>query len=854
VSLLRPTSLRQRLLLIAAALTLLTLAVASTLFVFHDVRMLRGQMVRDLEVLAVAVGDNCLSALVFDAPESAERNLASLQREYQVRYAILYDADGERFAHYQRDRAQRLRDPTLPGEGVVLDPSPLGLGTVDVVRDLSFDGRPIGRIYIHAGMDELAAQLRRYAAVVAVVFLLTLGVSLLSALRLQRRVTEPILALAARTREISEGGSYALRVSPPGPDDEIAVLYRGFNTMLEQIERHERELAQIRAHLEHLVHDRTRALNALVREQRRILESLPLGVIHLVGRRIVRVNPRAAVLFGWAEEEMPGLDTERFYPEPEAFEELGAMAYPLMAAGGVYREDRILQRKDGSRFWGRLIGQYVDPSSVDLGSIWIIDNVDRDRALAEQMRQAREAAEAASRAKGAFLASMSHELRTPLNSVMGFAQLLDGDPRLPGDQRQHVRAILRSGHRLLGLINDVLDLAKIEADRYELVAEEWSTDELLQELTGMFRARAARKGLDFRIEPSPALPGRLHCDVRCLHQVLTNLLDNAIKYTDAGTVTLRAGFAGERLTLEVTDTGAGIPADRREEVFEPFRQVGDPAQRGLGTGLGLAITRGLVLRMGGTIDLESAPGEGSTFRVRVPARAVEGRPEPTSGPPPPAAVILGYRRTGGEGPLRILIADDEQENREVLRRLLEPLGFAVEEASTGRDCVDTAGTWTPDLILMDLRMPDLDGLEATRTLRERAASATTPIVAVSAATFEEDRTRARAAGCNAHLAKPVLFPVLTEAVRALLPIEWVYGDAPADQEATPGCEELPARYAERLVELVRTGSISALKALAGELESEGGCPALAKRVATLADELDLDGLRRLAGRPSLPDA
>ena len=247
---LRPTSLRQRLLLISTTMTLLTLLVAATVFVLNDVRMLRDQMVRDLEVLAEVVGDSCTSALVFDAPATAEKNLASLRREYQIRYAVLYDADGERFAEYLREPGTSVRDPLVAGEGVFVDVSVLGGGSVEVVRQLLFDDRPIGRMFIRAGMDELSAQLRRYAWVVAVLFALVLAVSVPLALRLQRQVSDPILDLAAKTREISAEGDYALRVSPPALDDEIAALFRGFNAMLEQIERRDLELNRIRADLE----------------------------------------------------------------------------------------------------------------------------------------------------------------------------------------------------------------------------------------------------------------------------------------------------------------------------------------------------------------------------------------------------------------------------------------------------------------------------------------------------------------------------------------------------------------------------------------------------------------------------
>ena len=265
----RTTSLRRRLLLISTTVTLVTLTIIATVFVFYDVRTLRGQMVRDLGVLAEVVGDNCLSALVFESPETAEERLGSLHREYQIRYAVLFDAEGRHFADYRRDSGVVPLTPAWSGDGVMLDVSFLGLGSVEVSRELKLEGRPVGRIFIHAGMDELAAQVRRYAWIVAGMLVMALVVSLLMALRLQQQVSEPIVGLARRARDISEKADYSLRAPLPRSRDEIADLVDSFNAMLEQIERRDRQLGEVRDRLE---------------EANRQLRSLALE-ISLVGER-----------------------------------------------------------------------------------------------------------------------------------------------------------------------------------------------------------------------------------------------------------------------------------------------------------------------------------------------------------------------------------------------------------------------------------------------------------------------------------------------------------------------------------------------------------------------------------------
>jgi len=843
MSLPRPTSIRHRLLALSAAISVLTLTMAGSLFVINDVAMLRHQMVRDLEVLSVVIGDNCLSALAFDAPETAEKNLSSLRREYQIRYAALYDAAGRPFARYSREGESRQPVPTPAEDGVFVDVSLIGLGSIEVVRTLTLDERPIGRLFIHARTDELAAQLRRYAGIVVLLLAATLSASLLLAWRLQRRVSQPILELAAMTQQVSERSDYRLRVTPPAADDELATLYRGFNAMLEQIEHRDRELTEMGARLEHLVEARTRDLDTVVREQRLIVEALPLGIIHLVGRRIARVNTRAAELFGLSPEDMIGRSTEEFYPDRAAFEEVGRKGYAQMASGSIYRDDRILKRRDGSRFWGRLIGQYIDPSNERLGSIWIVDDIGRDKALEERLRQAREAAEGSSRAKDTFMANMSHELRTPLNSVLGFAQLLDADPGLSNAQREQVQSIRRGGERLLGLINEVLDLAKIEADRLELTPVDWDSAALLQELEAMFRPRTEQKGIALRIDPAPELPPRLRCDARRLHQVLVNLLDNAVKFTNQGEVALRAGFADDVLLIEVQDTGIGIAASDIDAIFEPFRQVGESRQHPGGTGLGLAICKRLVTHMGGSLGIESTPGRGTTFKVLIP---VQRAPDIATGSTGLGAKdVIGYRRRAGTGPIGILVADDEPENRALLRGVLEPIGFDVHEVSTGTDCVAQALRLAPDLILMDLRMPIMDGLAATRRLRQHPQTRGTPIVAVTAAAFEDDRARALDAGCTAHLSKPVIRETLLATLGALLPLEWTRRDGASREEPALELDALSAGQRAQLIGLVRSGSVTSVAAMAQELAADGCCPALARQLSGLAEAFDIAGLRRL---------
>lgn len=520
-------------------------------------------------------------------------------------------------------------------------------------------------------------------------------------------------------------------------------------------------------------------------------------------------------------------------------------AIPKQQRDAIYNEWVSIRYQHGVDY--RLLWQVVAAGVLVLLVIlyWnrrLVREVERRRRAEGALREAKDAADRASRSKSELLANVSHDLRTPLNSVLGFAQVLEQDGGLDERQRRHLEGIRRGGERLLGLVDEVLDLTRIESGRLELSPVTWHSADLLDEISDLFRARAERKGIALCIAPAPGLPQTLCCDVKCLHQILANLIDNAVKFSDGGAVTVSAGYENGCLVLTVSDTGPGIPEDRLATIFEPFQQVGATGTRSEGLGLGLAITRRLVERMGGSLSVTSEVGAGSLFRVRIPAEIRAAEPARES---PGAGRIVGYRRTTGSGPLRVVVADDEAENRGVLRALLAPLGFALEEVSTGRECLERALAQPPDLILMDLRMPDLGGIEATRLLRADARTRPVPIVAITAAAFEEDRDRALAAGCDAHLPKPVRLGALAEIIETLLPLSWERAPVSVGPASPPPPEALPPELAARFARLLGTGNVSGIGALAEELRRSGACPVLARRMGALAEEFDLEGLEGL---------
>src|SRR5581483_7646560 len=513
---------------------------------------------------------------------------------------------------------------------------------------------------------------------------------------------------------------------------------------------------------------------------RRLVESNIIGVMFWdFSGRITEANDAFLALVGYSRADLLSGNLDWKKLTPREYQEADAAAMQELQQSGTHAPvEKEYLCKDGSRI-PVLSGSASLHGSHEVGVSFVLDLRERRRAEAE--RQAHQVAEAANRAKSRFLATMSHELRTPLNGMLGYAQILGRDRSLNERQHAAVEVIYRSGRQLLGLINDVLDLAKIEAGRFGLTPVGICLPEFLRSVTDVVKANTAQRGLELICDWDESLPTLIKADEGCLRRILLNLLSNAVKFTDRGQVVLQVRFSPPtRLRFQVQDTGIGIRREMIDGIFQPFSQVAEAHRRVGGTGLGLAISRELVRSMGGDLRVESTFGEGTTFWFELDGVALPPA-EPVAAIPT-QRLVRGYR-----GPRRtILVVDDDADNRQMLIQWLHPLGFATLEAGNGHEALEQAAKH-PDLIIMDLVMPEAGGLETIRSLRHRVEFSTLPIIAASASVSKEDAYKSRTAGADAFLPKPIDLTELQALLGSLMNLDWNF--APATPAGAQGGAE-----------------------------------------------------------------
>jgi len=746
--------LRSKLRLIILLTSGIVLFLASTAFVTNDLLTFRRSMVTELFILADLLGLNSTSGLLFNETSGVEEDIQALKANPHIILAHIFDKRGKVFVTYSRLPAATstsspspaptvaeyyFKNSTVQGTKTVRDNYFFHHDYVEIFNNIidSKKHKIIGTVYIQSDLEAFNKRLGWAGTIMAVVMLISLVLTFLLASRFQRVITQPIDNLLKIMQEVTDHQNYSIRARSY-TEDELGSLIKGFNNMLTQIERRDRELNMYHHHLEEMVDLRT---------------------------------------------------------------------------------------------------QELTQSTVELA-------------------EARDQAMMANKAKSTFLANMSHELRTPLNGILGYTQIFNRDKSLTRQQREGLNIIQRSGEYLLTLISDILDLSKIEAGKIELFPTTFHFGQFLSSIAELFQMRASQKEITFDYEFAKDLPEGIIADEKRLRQILINLLSNAVKFTKTGgRVKVKVSHQEGKILFKVEDTGVGIATDELKKIFLPFQQAGDLKYRAEGTGLGLAITKTLVEMMGGELQVDSSLGQGSSFWTSLDLPAATGVTAKLT----TESMIIGYQLDSqlatGESvnfKLKILVVDDKWENRLVLASLLTPLGFEVAEASDGQEGIDKARTFKPDLIVMDLMMPGVDGLEATRQIRQLPELANVVIIAASASVFEHHRQESITAGCNEFINKPVRLEELFNCLQKYFHLTWLY----EQPTTTPITTATPATVApqwiippletvQELHNLAMMGDVNSILEQLEQLEPQVELLPFVQKLRELAERFDIAKLQEV---------
>ena len=617
----------------------------------------------------------------------------------------------------------------------------------------------------------------------------------------------------------------------------------------------EAEVRRLNDELEVRVRQRTQELitvNDQLRKFHRSIEHSPVSVV-ITDRKgtIEYVNPKFTEATGYTVEDVMGKNPRMLNARkqpPEFYRNL----WKTIEAGDIWQGEFCNKKKTGELYWESAA---ISPIRNDQGEIThyvaVKEDITGRKRTAEEMSKARETAEIANKAKSVFLANMSHEIRTPLNAILGYTQILQGDSVLTASQKKTLGIISRSGEHLLALINDILEMSKIEAGQKTLQPKTFDVHALLQDIEAMFQVRTNAKGITLDVLVGEDVPRIICADEGKIRQVVINLLGNAVKFTDRGGMivrmnTFKKDAQGQQLQIEVQDTGTGIPEHELSRIFNPFEQATSTTISREGTGLGLTISREFVKLMGGELSVQSQLGKGSTFTFVIPVEPVE---TPNFRIQRKEKRVL--RLAPSQEPWRILVVDDLDLNRTMLTRILTRVGVTVKEASNGAVAVELFRSWNPDLILMDLQMPVMDGYQAMKTIRSLDAGAI--LIPVTACGFEDELQAAIEAGANGFIRKPFKEAELIETIATHLKTTCLFENeinskhtTPAKHSNIPSLENpmlLPAPWIASMQEAMLNGDIFAIGELIGTIKTD--FPNISEHIRQLAEKYDYEKISQL---------
>ncbi|CAN2041803.1 two-component system, sensor histidine kinase [Candidatus Magnetomoraceae bacterium gMMP-15] len=555
-----------------------------------------------------------------------------------------------------------------------------------------------------------------------------------------------------------------------------------------EIKRTENELQKYREQLEYLVKERTEELTTIneqlqdevterskiqerfkytLAQQRVIMDNTALGIVFLKQRKFICINKRMEDLFGYPQEELIGKTTEIIYPSHAIYQQTGNEIYPIIETGKTCAVERMMKHKNSSLFWCSIVGKAINIKDRTQGSIWMYEDITKRKLAEEELKKAKKIAENAAKTKSDFLAAMSHEIRTPMNGVIGMTGFLL-NTKLTHEQRKFAEIIQISGESLLTIINDILDFSKIEAGKMELEEHPFELEACVKEVCKLLSLKASEKGIDLKYSIDQKVPPFIKGDITRIRQILFNLVGNSLRFTKEGEIvvsikkveSLDSSDSEIQLVFSVSDTGIGIPRDKIDQLFKAFSQVDASTTRKYGgTGLGLAICSQLVQLMRGKIWVESIPGNGSIFFFTIITNPASAIPEEA------ANQVIIDPQMSVHHPLNVLVAEDNIINQMVAEYMLAQIGYNGDIVNNGAEALQKLKQQFYDVILMDIMMPEMDGLEATRHIRDDWPKEQQPrIIAMTADALAGKKEEYLKMGMDDYISKPVQIEDLVKAL------------------------------------------------------------------------------------------
>jgi PAS domain S-box-containing protein len=751
------TTVKQKLIWIIMIVSAIVVFLACAAFIVNDLISFNSVMIHDNTILARITAANCVASLDFNDAETAQETLSVLKVNPNVIYACIFNSDGKQLAYYTRDSNKKTKCIFQRKEGAFFEDNQL-----IIYENILNYNKLIGICCIQSDLTRFYDRLVWNLIITSCILLLALILAFILSSIFQKRISKPILTLLEATIAVSKGERYELHPSLIQGNDELSRLADGFNTMISEIKKRDLALSKRGDKAEEALRDNVKLMTL-------ITDNSPayIAYVNMDDLCYKFVNVKIETEFGIPRNSIIGQHIKHIFGEEHFQNELEYINQVKDGYSVSFEKLTIINDKER---WIKV--NFVpdfDEQKVVRGIVVMNYDITDEKYTEKLLREAKDAAEFANRAKSEFLANMSHEIRTPMNAIIGMCHLaLQTD--LTPQQMDYLQKISISASSLLRLINDILDFSKIEAGKLDLEKETFSLENVIESLASIIHVKSAEKGLGFHVKISESIPKFLSGDSLRLGQVLTNLTSNAVKFTHQGDICINADMVSEsdtHATLEfsVSDTGIGMSQEHIHQLFQPFHQADASITRKYGgTGLGLAITGRLVEMMGGKIQVISQPEKGTTFTFSVCFEKSEEKSILKM-----KTVPISQVNSLLSG-IHILLVEDNEINRQIARELLEQVGIRITEAVNGKESLKIVTQKTFDAVLMDLQMPVMDGITATKLIRKNNAFSDLPIIAMTANAMAGDREMCISAGMNDYVSKPInpskLYEVLVRQVKA----------------------------------------------------------------------------------------